>query len=195
MFESDVKFTDPGFIDWAELFGREMPVELELGFGKGRFLVESASNNPDVGYMGVEVSRKWFREGLSRINRDPQPNLRVCQAEALDFLSRKVRTDSIRTLHVYHPDPWPKKRHHKRRLLARPFMDQAARIIEPAGLLLITTDHLDYSLEIEDLLSNDSRFERRPWLEGTDPNTHFEAKYRKEGRPIHQFRSRLRETS
>jgi tRNA (guanine-N7-)-methyltransferase len=190
--EMEVIFSgDPGFLDWAELFDSRNPVEFEVGFGKGRFLLESARANPDICYFGIERSHKWFRNARRRMMKTPLANLRICQCEALDFISRKIPSASLQVIHLYHPDPWPKKRHNKRRMMAPPFLDQVARCLVPGGLLLVTTDHREYSLVIDQLLEEDRRLTQEPWAEGTDPNTHFEAKYRREGRNIYQYRYRL----
>ncbi len=192
MRDPELHFTEPGPIDWAAVFGRDADVELELGFGKARFLIESARARPDADFFGVERSLKWYREGRRRILKDPPANLRVCRAEALDFLARRVPTGSLRVLHVYHPDPWPKRRHRKRRLLTPALLAEALRCLAPGGELRVTTDHHDYSLAIGELLAAEPRLVALPW-ELDDPDTHFEAKYRKEGRSIHRFRYRLAE--
>jgi tRNA (guanine-N7-)-methyltransferase len=93
---------------------------------------------------------------------------------------------------VYHPDPWPKRRHHKRRLLGPPFLAQALRVLAAGGELRITTDHADYAKLIARLLDGVPGLETLPWAEAELPGTHFEVKYRREGRPIHCFRCQRR---
>ncbi len=176
-----------GVLDWAEVFGRECPVELELGIGKGRFLLESARAHPEVGWFGIEVARKWLFDARRRILKDPPENLRVCHAEAMDFLGRRVPSGSLSALHVYHPDPWPKRRHNKRRLITGAFLEEALRVIVPGGELRISTDHLPYSRHIDEVLEAEPRFKPIDW-NSANPNTHFEVKYRKEGRVIYRFR-------
>jgi tRNA (guanine-N7-)-methyltransferase len=186
MHDPEILLAMPGRLDWEKLFGRRAPVELELGFGRARFLIESARAHPERDFLGVERSRKWYREGLERIRQAAPGNLRVCHAEALDFLTRRVPDGSLEALHVYHPDPWPKKRHHKRRLISAGFLDQAARVLAPGGHLRITTDHEAYRAAIARLLAEQSALAGREW-DGEDPDTHFAAKYRAAGRAIHRF--------
>jgi tRNA (guanine-N7-)-methyltransferase len=187
MFDPHITLPPSGELDWAELFGSQRPVELELGIGKGRFLLESARAHPDVAWFGLELSRKWLLDARRRILKDPPENLRVCVAEAMDFLTRRVPSASLAALHVYHPDPWPKRRHHKRRLITPAFLAEALRCLRPAGQLRISTDHLLYSRRIDEVFAAEPRFRPAPW-EDASPNTHFEAKYRKEGRIIYRFR-------
>ncbi|MCB1161063.1 MAG: tRNA (guanosine(46)-N7)-methyltransferase TrmB [Candidatus Krumholzibacteriia bacterium] len=196
MFDPEIPASRPGPWDWADLFGRSAAVELELGFGKGRFLLESARAQPATDFVGVELSRKWFRDAKRRMQKheDCPENLRIVCAEAMDLLARKVPDASLAALHVYHPDPWPKRRHHKRRLLGPRFLAEATRAIAPGGELRVTTDHAGYAARIAALLAAPPGFAAMDWPADALPNTHFEAKYRLEGRPIHRFRLRREES-
>jgi len=187
----------PGPWDWPAIFGRVAPVELELGFGKARFLLQAAQARPETDFLGVELSRKWFAEGKRRLLtvEAPPPNLRILRAEALGVLAAKVPEASLAALHVYHPDPWPKRRHHKRRLLGPAFRSEALRVIAVGGELRITTDHAEYAALIERLFAGEPRLARLDWGEDALPGTHFEVKYRREGRAIHRFRWRRLEGS
>lgn len=186
----------PGPWDWTAIFGRQAPVELELGFGKARFLLQSTAARPESDFVGVELSRKWFADGKRRLlkGETPPANLRILRAEALGFLVAKVPAASLAVLHVYHPDPWPKRRHHRRRLFAPPFRAEVLRVLAPGGELRVTTDHADYATVIERLFANTPGLARLDWGEEALPGTHFEVKYRREGRAIHRFRWRREET-
>jgi tRNA (guanine-N7-)-methyltransferase len=190
MLDPELPVEAPGPWDWAQVFGRSAPVELELGFGKGRFLLRSAQARPETDFIGVELSLKWFLDGKRRILKDAPPNLRILRAEAMRFLTEKVPAASLAALHVYHPDPWPKRRHHKRRLLAPAFIEQALRVLAEGGELRITTDHADYAKVIGRLLTATPALAPLPWSEDELPGTHFETKYRLEGRAIHRYRCR-----
>ncbi len=190
MLDPELPVEAPGPWDWAAIFGRSAPVELELGFGKGRFLSLTAQARPGTDFVGVELSRKWFLDGKRRILKDAPPNLRIARAEAMRFLSEKVPDASLAALHVYHPDPWPKRRHHKRRLLNGGFLEQALRVLAEGGELRITTDHADYARVIARLLATAPALAALPWSEDELPGTHFEIKYRREGRAIYRYRYR-----
>src|SRR2546429_9222515 len=134
----------PKPVRWPELFGNDRPVELEIGMGKGTFLTEQAKARPEVNFFGIEWANWFWRYASDRLRRNGCTNARTVRAEALFFLREHVPDASISVLHVYFPDPWPKKRHHKRRLVQEPFMLQAKRVLTPGGRLQIVTDHLGY---------------------------------------------------
>jgi tRNA (guanine-N7-)-methyltransferase len=187
----------PKPLDWHVLFGNPNPVELEIGMGKGTFLTEQAKARPDVNFFGIEWARWFWRYASDRLRRNNCTNARTVRAEAMFFLREHVPAASISVLHVYFPDPWPKKRHHKRRLIQQPFLDEAQRILVSGGRLQIVTDHLDYFEQIEPLV-HASTFQvinySRPGSanEGEFVGTNFERKYRREGRPFHALAAKKR---
>jgi tRNA (guanine-N7-)-methyltransferase len=185
----------PRPIVWRDLFGNGHPVELEIGIGKGTFLTEQAKARPEVNFFGIEWANWFWRYASDRLRRNGCTNARAVRAEALFFLREHVPDASIAVLHVYFPDPWPKKRHHKRRLIQEPFMIQAKRVLAPGGRLQIVTDHKGYFEEnIEPALNAAST---AGWLKIVDYNrpgsagegefvgTNFERKYQREGRPFY----------
>jgi tRNA (guanine-N7-)-methyltransferase len=181
----------PRPIGWEELFGNDHPVELEIGIGKGTFLAEQAAAHPDINYIGIEWARWFWRYASDRLRRHGCTNTRTVRAEAIYFLAEFVKDASLRVLHVYFPDPWPKKRHHKRRLVQQPFLNQAVRVLESGGRLQIVTDHRDYFEQIEPLVRATDGLQvveyNRPGsaAEGEFVGTNFERKYRREGRPFY----------
>ncbi len=182
----------PGPLPFSEIFGNENPLEIELGFGKALFLIRSALSRTDTNFLGVEVSRQWFREGKRRVEKaDSPPNLQVLHAEAVDFLTRFVGEGAVSMLHVYYPDPWPKAKHHKRRFVSGPLLDQAERVLMPGGELRIATDHQGYSEWMAEHIAAHPKFELLDWPIQDEPLTHFEAKYRIQGRDVFRFRLRL----
>lgn len=177
-------------LNLSQLFGNDHPVELEIGIGKGTFITQQALARPEVNFLGVEYARWFWRYASDRLRRNGCLNARTVRAEALYFLTEFVPDSSLAVLHVYFPDPWPKKRHHKRRLVQEPFMAQALRVLGAGGRLQVVTDHLDYYEQIERLVKA-SPLEvvdyTRPGSAGQGEfvGTNFERKYRREGRPFY----------
>lgn len=177
-------------IDWAALFGNANPVELEIGNGKGTFITEQARARPETNFLGIEWARWFWRYASDRLRRHGCLNARTVRAEAMYFLTEFVPDASLRVIHIYFPDPWPKKRHHKRRLIQEPFLRQVERVLEPGGRLQIVTDHLDYFEQIEQVVRA-SKLQvvdyNRPGSAGDGEfvGTNFERKYAREGRPFY----------
>ena len=181
----------PRPLRWAELFGNDNPVELEIGTGKGTFLTEQAKARPEVNFFGIEWANWYFHYAADRLRRNGCANARMVRAEALYFLDEFVPDESLSVLHVYFPDPWPKTRHHKRRLVQEPFLKQVERILVPGGRLQVVTDHKGYFEENIEPAVRASRLTvidyNRPGSagEGEFVGTNFERKYRREGRPFY----------
>jgi tRNA (guanine-N7-)-methyltransferase len=176
-------------LDWAVVFGNEHPVELEIGMGKGTFLTEQAKARPHVNFFGIEWARWFWRSASDRLRRNGCLNARTVRAEAGFFLAEFVREASISVLHIYFPDPWPKARHHKRRLIQPKFMPLVQRVLKPGGRLQVVTDHKDYFDQIQATVEGSGLTVidyNRPGSagEGEFVGTNFERKYRREGRPF-----------
>jgi tRNA (guanine-N7-)-methyltransferase len=179
-------------IDFAALFGDANPVEIEIGMGKGTFITEQARGRPEVNFIGIEWARWYYRYASDRLRRHGLTNARTVRAEASFFLTEFVPAASVSVLHVYFPDPWPKARHHKRRLIQAPFIELAERILVPHGRVQVVTDHQGYFEEnIEPVIRSAAGFEvvdyRRPGSAGDGEfvGTNFERKYAREGRPFY----------
>lgn len=176
-------------LDPAELFGVALPLEVELGVGKGRFLVERAAALPGVGFLGVERSRKYLEMTAARVARHALTNVRLARTTAEDLLYRCLAGASVAAVHVYFPDPWPKKRHQKRRLLREANLTRIAEVLVPGGLLLVKTDHDEYAAAIRAALAGVPRLvaiDGAAVLAGL-PATHYELRFDREGRPVHTF--------
>lgn len=177
----------------AKLFGREAPLEIELGTGKARFLIEAARRQPAHDFLGIERALSYYRFSRERLARSGLGNARVLRADGRLFVTTSVAPASVYAFHVYFPDPWPKKRQRKRRLLDALFLDVLASRLVPGGLLRVATDHPGYAGELAVLLQTVRELEDAGWDSmPAPPPTHYEIKYREEGRPIRRFLLRRR---
>ena len=178
-------------LDFPTLFGNPHPVEMEIGIGKGTFLTEQARARPDVNFFGIEWARWFWRYASDRLRRHNCTNARTVRAEANFFLTEFAPTESISVLHIYFPDPWPKARHHKRRLIQPNFMPLVERVLVPNGRLQIVTDHQGYFEENIDPAIRGSNLTivdyNRPGSAGAGEfvGTNFERKYARENRPFY----------
>ena len=166
----------PGDGDW----------EVEIGFGKGRYLVRRCEEDPDRRFLGIELAAEYWGHFVDRARRRGLRNWVALRGEALFLLSSVLPRDFAAAVHVYFPDPWPKSRHHKRRLFDPQTVDLVIGLVRPGGQLFFATDFLDYGEIVRGILEGypGIRVERRDrvWDEG--PRTNYEAKYIAEGRPI-----------
>lgn len=179
-------------INWQDLFGNANPVEIEIGMGKGTFLTDQAKARPTTNFFGIEWARFFWRYASDRLRRHGCLNARTVRAEAGFFLDEFVPPGSVSVLHVYFPDPWPKARHHKRRLIQPKFVPVIRRVLAPGGRLQVVTDHHGYWEEnIEPTVRSAEGLTvvdyNRPGSanEGEFVGTNFERKYRQEGRPFY----------
>ncbi len=175
---------------WEELFGRSGPVHVEIGSGNNRFLIAMAEAHPEWSFLGVERSAKYHSLGCERAARRGLANLRLIRTTGEDLLFRLLPAHRVSALYVLFPDPWPKKRHHKRRLFADPeILTAAARVLASGGRLLVKTDHPGYAEVIAEALANPPGF--RSVVPAAAfaqlPASGYEEKYRREDRPIHVF--------
>ena len=139
-------------MDFAGLFGRSAPVHIEVGSGKGAFLVSQAQTHPEADFLGIEWANKYFRYTVDRIGRHGLSNVRVLRADAVSVLRDLVPDSAVDGVHVYFPDPWPKRRHHRRRFICRENVEQIVRVLRQGGRLQIVTDHAEYFSQIEQVL-------------------------------------------
>jgi len=175
-------------LDFRILFGRDAPVVLEVGFGMGETTAAIAAAQPDVDFLGIEMHWPGVGALLRRIESMQLPNVRMMRHDAVDVVERMIPPASLAGIHVYFPDPWPKKRHHKRRLLKPPFVHALALALAPRGYLHVATDWADYAGEIlaalaaEPLLANAAEgfAPRPPWR----PLTKFEQRGLARGHPV-----------
>ncbi len=176
-------------LSWPELFGRGRPTDVEIGSGKGKFLNELAATRPDRNILSVERSAKYHRLCCDRAARRGLENVRLIRTTGEDLLFRLLAEGSVDTFFVLFPDPWPKKRHHKRRFFTPDNVAAMRRALVPDGLLLVKSDHDDYSIVIGEVLGGVSGFASIDPREAFAdlPQTGFEQKYLVDGRRIHSF--------
>jgi tRNA (guanine-N7-)-methyltransferase len=177
-------------LDLIELFGRDAPVILEIGFGDGEALFTSAANNPHIDHLGIEIHEPGVGHLLMLLERAGLTNVRIIARDAVEILDANLAPASIDVVRVLFPDPWPKKRHHKRRLVQHTFVDAVARALKPGGLLHLATDWADYAEHIAEVMAPSERFRLLPAAEAAAdpfsarPPTKFERRGRRLGHAV-----------
>jgi len=182
-----------GYVDFEAIFGRKAPVHIEIGSGKGTFLVSETRAHPENNYLGIEWANRYYRLAVDRLGRWAIDNVRIMRTDAALFFSEHIPDNSVSWFHIYFPDPWPKARHNKRRLICTENVEQIIRCLEPGGVLNLATDHADYFEQMEEVLN--AEFDKGTLLQipftrasgakdGETVGTNFERKYIVEGRKI-----------
>lgn len=185
-----VNLTPGVLIDWEELFGNRNPVEIEIGTGKGGFLLRRARERPDRNLLGIEWAGEYCRLAADRLERWGVRNARLVRIDASYLVRRLCPRESVHAFHIYHPDPWPKRRHHKRRLFQPAFVDAAVACLVHGGRLAVQSDHAEYFAIIRSLLLGHPELVEVPFddpqygVTADQVGTNFEVKYRREGRAI-----------
>ncbi len=132
-------------LNYAEIFGNTNPVVIEIGFGMGKATAIIAENNPDINYIGLEVHKPGIGRLLSEINRRGLKNLRIIEHDAMEVLENMIIDGSVSAFHVFFADPWPKRKHWKRRLMQRPRTNLLEKKLEDGGYVYFVTDWLPYA--------------------------------------------------
>jgi len=145
----------PELLDLDAVFGRVAPRILEIGFGMGDSTATIAASQPDTDYLGVEVHTPGVGALLKRIGEGNLGNLRIIQHDAVEVLNRMLADDSLDGIHIFFPDPWPKKKHHKRRLIQPELVALLVRKLKPGGYLHLATDWEDYAWQMLTVLSGE----------------------------------------
>jgi len=176
-------------LDLHAWFGNGNPVILEIGSGKGRFLLSTAMERPDVNVIGIEKSLHYHRVIRDRFLKRDLRNVRLINHDAFVVLQKMIPDASLAEVHIYFPDPWPRKRERKRRIIRPEALAEFKRVLGFGGMGIYVTDHQEYFESAAPLVEAAfERTERR--IPGPDdpPRTNYEAKYREEGRPIFEIR-------
>ena len=181
----------PKPLNLTDVFGNDHPVELEIGIGKGLFMAYTGLQHPERNFIGIEIRRKYLSKALDRVEKRPLPNVRLCHGDAFAFMDEHLPDHCLSVIHLYFPDPWHKKRHHKRRLFDPEFLKLVRRTLVPEGQMLIATDHKDYWEWITEVLNGQDFLEKTERLPeaavGSKGLTNYEIKYQEEGRPIYRI--------
>lgn len=178
-------------LNFVEIYGNTNPIVVEIGFGMGAATIQLAKDNPNINYLGIEVHKPGVGRVLSEIRANDLKNLFVVEHDALDVLEKMIGDGSVDGFHIFFPDPWPKKKHHKRRLVRRPNTSLLQKKLRDGGYLYMCTDWEEYALEALDELKGTEGLKnkydffapRQEWR----PMTKFERKGIEAGRAIREL--------
>jgi tRNA (guanine-N7-)-methyltransferase len=195
----DIRFEIPSLADlgecadWTKVYGRKAPLVVEIGCGGGRTIIGMALAHPEWNCMGIEQAGEYYSILRERAEKRLLPNLRACRIDAAYLINRFFPDACVSQYHIYFPDPWPKKRHRKRRLFSESFCADLKRTLTPDGVLNFATDHQEYYSELLPRLRAVLKVEEhpQPWEDAPEGRTNYEVKYLKEGRPIYRLLARL----
>ena len=190
LVREDLPALEEGFFDPRQLFDNpEFPFELEIGSGKGTFLVQQAVLQPETNFLGIEWAGEFFRYAADRVRRRRINNVRVLHDDATEFMRYRMPDGICRVVHLYFSDPWPKSRHHKRRVIQDESLQQFHRVLAPGGELRLVTDHAElWEWYEEHVDRHQDLFERKPFVKPESAGdsefvgSNFERKFQREGR-------------
>ncbi|MFA6600868.1 MAG: tRNA (guanosine(46)-N7)-methyltransferase TrmB [Candidatus Omnitrophota bacterium] len=177
-------------ISFPEYFGNDRPVEVEIGCGKGKFLLDRSALHPERNFLGLDYAGKWMKKGLVRGEKRKLVNLKFLKGEARLLLSR-FEPAGVSVFHLYFPDPWPKRRHHKRRLVTPEFLGCLRGFLTEQGLIEMATDNRDYFLVMKEAVEGSGvawrsvRESVNERLAYGECRTSYEIKYAAERRPLY----------
>lgn len=178
-------------VTFSELFGNSNPVEVEIGCGRGKFLVARSQENPDINFLGIDRAGRWMKRGVKRAGNQGLTNIRFIKGEARRFLSESVAAETVSIFHIYFPDPWPKRRHHGRRTVDVDLLRLLCSRLLPGGLIEIATDDLDYFMAIKKSIAVTAELWRRVRETESErifvasAKTNYELKYEAAGKPLY----------
>lgn len=179
---------------WHEIFGNHNPIRLEIGMGKGRFIMDLARKNPDINYVGIEKYSSVLIRGIQKLEADPLPNLYFIRMEA-EEITAVFAADEVDRIYLNFSDPWPKDRHAKRRLPSREFLQRYDEILIPEGVIEFKTDnHELFQFALEELepagwhleqMTEDLHHDAQMMQENI--MTEYEERFSKKGNPIYKY--------
>jgi len=193
----DVQFHPPNVVDrlvWAQFFSREALIEIDAGSGDGSFVLARAAQFPDRNFLAIERLLGRVRKTCRLAAEAGLKNVRVLRLETLYTFTHLLPNNSVSVIHVGFPDPWPKRKHQRKRLLRKPFFEIAQGLLVAGGELRIKTDDEPYYLEIAKTAAEFPGFVTEEWIEPLDyPKTGFERSFLAEGKTISRLLLRKRE--
>ncbi|MFI5323017.1 MAG: tRNA (guanosine(46)-N7)-methyltransferase TrmB [Thermodesulfobacteriota bacterium] len=184
-------------LDLAQVFGNGNECHLEIGFGDGDFLIENALKNPGKNYLGIEIKKRRFNKAVRNSTRAGAANVRFIHMDAEIAAEELFPPDSFSSVYINFPDPWPKDRHRKYRVINHSFVKKLSGIIKSGGNLEIASDHKEYILSALDIMSKIDSFEcvypSRGYVQRVSDRTEtsYEREFRAEGREIYYLRFRI----
>lgn len=191
-FDVELKYHNLGSpICWKHIFYNTSPIEIEIGFGKCGFLIDIATQHPSVNFVGIESSRKYYRKGIKKIQRAQLKNTKLIWGEAFHIFKRYIPDTSIVNVYINFPDPWPKKRHAKRRLLQHEFVALIAQKLYPAGCIEIATDAEAYMDDTRNIFEVNDSYEMLYYSTSSHSNpqrqyfSDYEKMFLQEGKTIY----------
>jgi len=169
----------------AELYANPASLEVDVGCGKGRFLVARAGAHPEVNFLGIDRMLRRVRKVCGKVARAALTNVRLLRCESQYAIEYLLAPGSVSAFYVFFPDPWPKRRHRKRRMFKDQFINAIAAALTPGGLIHVATDQLDYFMDTHELFAEDPRFtELAPLVPTEEEQTDFERQFLAQGLQI-----------
>ena len=187
---------DKGYVPWDEIYGQPRPLRIEVGVGNSPFLIEIASREPDYNYLGLEYSHKRVIKFLKKVRQAGLENIRMLHLNSDRLFDKHIAPGSVEHLFVNFPDPWPKRRHSKKRFIARERLKTAVKLLAPGGGFSLRTDARDYALEALDNLEAredlENCFSTGEWAPSPlyPFETPYEVKFKAQGLRIYYFEYR-----
>jgi len=135
-------------LNFREIFGNDNPVHLEIGSGRGEYLLRKAESHPEVNFMALELKNKRVKTILRQLESNIHPNVKLIRLYVDERVTDFIPTESFQTIYIIHPDPWPKKKHNRRRIIQTKFIDVMHLLLKPDGAVIFSTDHEDYAMWI-----------------------------------------------
>lgn len=178
----------------SQVFGNRAEAALEIGFGDGDFLIETAGRKADWNFVGIEIKGKRFRKAVSRAEKKKIKNIKFLVMDARIAIEEVFSPNTFSEVYINFPDPWPKERHKKHRIINTDFLQKLSRIMKAEGVLEIASDHKEYISYILDVLDKTATFKcvfppTRYVISPTDrPQTKYETEFREKGKEIYYLR-------